>query len=60
MAAVTAHLWAGAPLPLEYLQLILCRDVYHCPPAQLPPLRTIMRHVACMDAEAQVRRMRHG
>lgn len=60
-------LWLRQPPPPEYLELLLCRDVYHCTPAELAtiPLRTIMTHLACLDAEAQVRQMeirsmRHG
>ena len=43
-------------MPLEYLELVLCRDVYHCPPSQLPPWHVIKRHLICMDAEATVRK----
>jgi len=52
---VLGHLWTKEPIPLEYLELTLCRDVYHCPPSQLPPWHKIKRHLICMDAEAQVR-----
>jgi hypothetical protein len=54
------HLWTGGRVPAEYLELILCRDVYHCPPDQLPALSKIMRHLVCMEAEQQVRDAKRG
>lgn len=56
--ATMAHLWTSAEAPLEYIELILCRDVYRCPPSQLPPWHKIKRHLAMMEIEAQVQRMR--
>lgn len=52
-------LWLRQPPPPEYLELLLCRDVYHCTPVELAtiPLQTILTHLACLDAEAQVREM---
>lgn len=44
-------------MPLEYLELILCRDVYHCPPSQLPPWHVIARHLVMLNAEALVRNL---
>ena len=55
-----AHLWAGAPAPVEYLQLVLCRDVYHCPPSMLPDWVTIRRALAMMEAESKVRKRKRG
>jgi hypothetical protein len=64
---VLAALWLRQPPPPEYLELLLCRDVYHCPPTELArvPLATVLAHLACLDAEAQVREAemrsaRHG
>ena len=57
------HLWTDGPMPGDYLELVLCRDVYHCPPQQLPPVSQILRHLVCLDVEAKVREMRskpHG
>jgi hypothetical protein len=45
-------------MPLEYLELVLCRDVYHCPPSQLPPWHRIKKHLAIMEVEAQVQKAR--
>jgi hypothetical protein len=53
---MTAHLAAGWPMPPEYLELVLCRDVYHCPPAQLPDARTVNRHLTCLGIEARLKR----
>lgn len=48
---LVAHLEAGAPCPGEYLELFLCRDVYHCPPQMLPPLSKILPHLTCIAEE---------
>lgn len=56
--AVMEHLWTDGPMPYEYLELILCRDVYHCPPSQLPPWHKVRRHLAMMEVEAQVEKLR--
>lgn len=53
--AVLAHLWTQAEMPFAYLELMLCRDVYHCPPSQLPPWHKIRQHLICMNAEAHIR-----
>jgi hypothetical protein len=45
-------------MPLEYLELVLCRDVYHCPPSQLPPWHRIKKHLTIMEVEAQVQKAR--
>lgn len=45
-------------LPWEYLELKLCRDVYHCLPSELDQeewLR-IKSHIAVMEGEAKVRK----
>lgn len=41
-------------MPIEYLELVLCRDVYHCTPAMLPDWQTISEHLALMAIEAEV------
>jgi hypothetical protein len=58
-----AHLFIGGadnPPPAEYIELVLCRDVYHCPPAQLPPLPVCLRALALIGVENKVRQMQHG
>jgi hypothetical protein len=55
---VRAYLFhgTGAPPP-EYIDLVLCRDIYHCPPSLLDDqdwLR-IQGHLTCLDMEATVR-----
>ena len=49
---------AGGDAPYEYLELTLCRDVYHCTPQELAevPLDKVLAHLACMSVETQVRR----
>lgn len=57
-----AHLAIGKPAPWQYTELMLCRDVYHCTPAQLDdvPIETIREHLECMRQEARVAKMRKG
>ena len=52
--ALRAHLGTKAPMPIEYLELVLCRDIYHCTPANLPDWQTISEHLALMAIEAEV------
>jgi len=42
-----------APLPVAYTELVLCRDIYHCPPDVLDrqPLRRVAQHLAALRAE---------
>ena len=51
------HLWTKGPPPWEYIELVLCRDVYHCRPSELREenFEDIMEHLACLDIEAKVR-----
>ena len=55
------YLWVGesAP-PQEYLDLHLCRDVYHCAPSVLfeQDNDVIQAHLVCLDVEARVRKQR--
>jgi hypothetical protein len=54
------HLHAGADMPAEYLDLVLCRDVYRCTPPELDEIdnETLEAHLVCLEAEAEVRRAR--
>jgi hypothetical protein len=58
------HLWARGVQPWPYMELVLCRDIYHCTPTELAqqPLTTIAAHLTCLDVEAAVRRRKtkHG
>jgi hypothetical protein len=51
-----AHIYTKQPAPMEYLKLVLCRDVYHCPPDQLPSYAECMRALAMIDGERQAQR----
>lgn len=56
-------LWTGSGQPPPgYLDLVLCRDVYHCTPEELDRQddRRIQEHLELMAAEAQVREMKSG
>jgi len=45
----------GQPPP-EYLELILCRDVYHCTPVALAevPMTKVLTHLTCLSIEGDV------
>ena len=48
-------LWTGhGQPPNEYLELVLCRDIYHCAPDVLrrQNLGTVLRHLECAKIEA--------
>ena len=54
--AVVTHLTLGdRPMPIEYLELILCRDVYHCTPNELDAqdMERVGAHLVCLRAEAK-------
>jgi hypothetical protein len=59
---VAAHLWTDAPAPMEYVRLILCRDVYHCDPekAESIPAEYVIEDLAMMSMENKVRKQRAG
>lgn len=49
------HFETGGAEPPELTVLRLCRDVYHCPPAQLPSLSVMLAHLTCLAEEAKHR-----
>jgi len=56
-----AYFWTGGGQPPhEWLELYLCRDVYHCRPPDLReiPLPTILRHLTCLGVESEVNERR--
>lgn len=57
-----AHLWTGAPAPAEYIEFVLCRDVYHCRPSELrqEDLADILAHLTCLRVESDVQQIRQG
>lgn len=52
------HLWVGADPPWEYVELVLCRDVYHCRPSELDveDWDRVQGHLRVIGAEAKIRR----
>ncbi len=48
--------------PAEYVELYLCRDVYHCTPSALAEqdYQVVMAHMACIAAENMVRDARES
>lgn len=57
---MAAHLWAKAPPPVEYIRLILCRDVYHCTPSQLRQerLSDVLTDLTILAEETRVQEAR--
>jgi len=55
-----AHLWTGDVAPMEYIRLVMCRDVYHCTPAEIEavPWLTIQQDLLMMSVERTVRQRR--
>ena len=51
-------LWTHSPAPVEYTELVLCRDVFHCTPSQLraEDAEDILAALACIEAENYVRK----
>lgn len=45
---------------MEYVRLILCRDVYHCRPSELrqEKLVDVMDDLECLSAEGRVAKFR--
>jgi hypothetical protein len=53
------HLFTGGkPAPDEYVRLVFCRDVYHCPPSVFyeQPWRWIVEDMEMMAEEANVQK----
>lgn len=48
------------PLPDEYVDLVLCRDVYHCTGRELDEQdwERVEAHLICLDVEGKVRQQR--
>lgn len=58
---MAAHLFVDPkkhPAPIEYVTLVLCRDVYHCTPSQLrlESAQDILTHLAVLKIESKVRK----
>ena len=58
MQALLEHLFTSGPAPWEYIELILCRDVYHCVPSALPDMETIAQTLMMIQLEHRVQQMR--
>lgn len=59
---MAAALWVDESPPPEYVDLILMRDVFHCPPDVLAEqdADAILAVLACLSAEAFVEKSRAG
>jgi len=55
---VLIALWTHGPPPQPYVDLMLCRDVFHCTPSQLraEAADDIFSALACLEAEAMYRK----
>lgn len=55
---MVAHLWTPASVgpPMEYVELILCRYIYHAPPqvVRAIPMQTVVNHLICIDQESKM------
>jgi hypothetical protein len=53
------HLWTKGPAPLEYIELVLCRE-FGCRPSELRQERAVdlFRVLDMMNVEAKVREKR--
>jgi hypothetical protein len=57
-----AHLWTKSEnAPESYISLVLCRDVYHCPPDVLERqnLIKVFQHIRIMNVEYEVEQLRN-
>lgn len=45
---------------MEYLELYLCKEVYHCTPLELSeiPMSTINKHLLIMSTEASINKFK--
>lgn len=62
-ARLTTALFTGSgQAPVEYTELQLCRDVYHCRPSELAEedAAVVRVHLALLTAESRVRRFESG
>lgn len=52
-----AHLLTGSPAPLEYVELILCRE-WHCPPdvVRRQSIEDVHNTLRMLTAESKARR----
>jgi hypothetical protein len=61
---MAAHLWARHPPPMEYIELLFCRDIYHCTPSELRKerLADILLHLSLIESETYRKKylMRNG
>jgi hypothetical protein len=48
--------------PWAYVELVLCRDVYHCTPSALrrEKAREVILHLTCMQIETKVQEAKGG
>jgi hypothetical protein len=49
-------------VPDAYIELLLCRDIYHCTPNELDeqPLDTLLLHLELVRVEQKVNRFKQG
>ncbi len=53
-------LWTGnkkKEVPIEYIELVFCRDIYHCTPNEFweVPMEVVEMHMEIMGIEEKVR-----
>ena len=57
---VAAYLMGGGDPPPEYIDLFLCRDVFHCTPSELydEDASVVQTFLDVLDAEGQYQKMK--
>jgi hypothetical protein len=60
--AIDPQTGESRPQPWEYVQLRLCRDIYHCTPSELDgqDWATVEAHLQIINTEEEIRRMKQG
>lgn len=55
-------LWTSGPLPPEYVDLVLMRDIFHCTPSELyeQSAEDVSTVLTLLQAEDVVQRLRHN
>jgi hypothetical protein len=59
---LTAYLWTDGAVepPWQYIEFILCRDIYHTLPSELRKEKAsdILQHMICMNVEQSIKKRR--
>lgn len=58
--AIDPQTGIARPMPREYIEFILCRDVYHCTPSELDQEDAVKveQHIRFLELEYEARQFR--